>query len=161
MKKFIFAALYFVFLGLQAALPQPWWLKFDLPLLFVYSLAMLYGPYIGAGAGAAAGLVYDLLNGAVFGFHIFTRSAAAFAAGFVKEHVIKEHAAYHIAAALVITAGIRMLFFVVQLLLVPLVDAAFVTAFVMETLAYCLGNMILVVPVYRLCCFIDNWHKEE
>ena len=106
-------------------MPQPAWLKFDLVLLFVYAMAMLYGPQTGALTGAAAGLMYDFLSGAVFGLSTITRCMVGFVAGFIKGQVFKEHFAYHIVAALVITAGIRMLFFFVALFLTPAADLTF------------------------------------
>ena len=109
MRKLLFFVVYLIFFGIQVTVPQPAWLKFDLVLLFVYAMAMLYGPQTGALTGAAAGLMYDFLSGAVFGFHTITRCMVGFVAGFIKGQVFKEHFAYHIVAALVITAGIRIL----------------------------------------------------
>ena len=148
MRKLLFFVVYLIFFGIQVTVPQPAWLKFDLVLLFVYAMAMLYGPQTGALTGAAAGLMYDFLSGAVFGFHTITRCMVGFVAGFIKGQVFKEHFAYHIVAALVITAGIRMLFF-------------FVGGYLQQSLAYCLGNILFVVPVYKLCYFISHWHKDE
>ena len=135
--------------------------EIDLVLLFVYSMAMLYGPQTGALTGAAAGLMYDFLSGAVFGFHTITRCMVGFVAGFIKGQVFKEHFAYHIVAALVITAGIRMLFFFVALFLTPVADLTFAGRYLQQSLAYCLGNILFVVPVYKLCYFISHWHKDE
>lgn len=161
MKKLLFLIVYLVLFGVQVAVNQPAWIKFDLPLLFVYAMAMLYGARTGAGVGVACGLLYDFLSGAVFGFHTFTRCAVGFVAGFIKGQVFKEHFAYHITAALVITAGIRMLFFFVALFLTPLADMEFAAAYLQQSLAYCLGNIIFVVPVYKMCYFISRWHKDD
>ena len=161
MKRLVYFLVFLVFFGIQVTFNQPAWLKFDLVLLFVYVMAMLYGQQTGAGVGAAAGLVYDLLSGAVFGFHTLTRCAVGFVAGYIKEQVFKEHFAYHLTAALVITAGVRVLFLFVALYLTPVADAAFFGAYLKQSLAYCLGNMLLVVPVYRLCLFINKRFKDE
>ena len=136
--------------GIQLTVEQPAWFKFDLVLLYVYAMAMVYGAQTGAAIGGAAGLMYDFLSGAVFGFHTLTRSAVGFVTGYIKEQVFKEHFAYHLTAALVITAGIRVLFFFVALLY----------AYLQDTLAYCLGNMVFVIPVYKLCLLIAHWHRE-
>ena len=146
MRKLLFFVVYLIFFGIQITVPQPAWLKFDLVLLFVYAMAMLYGPQTGALTGAAAGLMYDFLSGAVFGFHTITRCMVGFVAGFIKGQVFKEHFAYHIVAALVITAGIRMLFFFVALFLTPAADLTFVGGYLQQSLAYCLGNILFVVP---------------
>lgn len=161
MRKLLFFVVYLIFFGIQVTVPQPAWLKFDMVLLFVYAMAMLYGPQTGALTGAAAGLMYDFLSGAVFGFHTITRCMVGFVAGFIKGQVFKEHFAYHIVAALVITAGIRMLFFFVALFLTPAADLTFVGGYLQQSLAYCLGNILFVVPVYKLCYFIGHWHKDE
>lgn len=161
MRKLLFFVVYLIFFGIQVTVPQPAWLKFDMVLLFVYAMAMLYGPQTGALTGAAAGLMYDFLSGAVFGFHTITRCMVGFVAGFIKGQVFKEHFAYHIVAALVITAGIRMLFFFVALFLTPAADLTFVCGYLQQSLAYCLGNILFVVPVYKLCYFISHWHKDE
>ncbi len=161
MKKLVFFIIYFVLFSLQIVVEQPVWFKYDLVLLFVYAMAMLYGTETGAAIGAGTGLLYDFLSGAIFGFHTITRSALGFMTGYIKEQVFKEHFAYHIVAALVITAGIRMLFFFVALYLSPVADAAFIAAYLKETLAYCLGNTVLVLPVYKACLFISRWHGNE
>lgn len=160
MKKLMFFIVYLLLFGIQLTVGQPAWFKFDLVLLYVYAMAMIYGAQTGAAIGSAAGLMYDLLNGAVFGFHTITRSAVGFVTGYIKEQVFKEHFAYHITAALVITAGIRMLFFFVALFMTPLADMDFLAAYLQESLAYCLGNIVFVVPVYKLCLFIEHWHKD-
>lgn len=161
MKRLLFFIVYLVLFGIQVAVNQPAWLKFDLPLLYVYAMAMLYGAQTGAAVGAASGQLYDFLSGAVFGFHTVTRCAVGFVTGFIKGQVFKEHFAYHIIAALVITAGIRMLFFFVALFLTPAADMTFAVGYLQQSLAYCLGNIIFVVPVYKLCYFISHWHKDE
>lgn len=161
MKKLLFVLVYVVLFGIQTAFNQPLWFKFDLSLLFVYAMAMLYGSKTGAAVGAASGLLYDFLSGAVFGFHTATRCIVGFVAGYIKGQVFKEHAAYHIIAALVITAGIRMLFFFVALFLTPIADMVFIEGYLQQTAAYCLGNIIFVVPVYKLCGFISRWQKDE
>ena len=146
MRKLLFFVVYLIFFGIQVTVPQPAW---------------LYGPQTGALTGAAAGLMYDFLSGAVFGFHTITRCMVGFVAGFIKGQVFKEHFAYHIVAALVITAGIRMLFFFVALFLTLAADLTFVGGYLRQSLAYCLGNILFVVPVYKLCYFISHWHKDE
>ncbi len=160
MKKLMFFIVYLVLFGIQLTVEQPAWFKFDLVLLYVYAMAMVYGAQTGAAIGGAAGLVYDFLSGAVFGFHTLTRSAVGFVTGYIKEQVFKEHFAYHLTAALVITAGIRVLFFFVALFLTPLADGGFLYAYLQDTLAYCLGNMVFVIPVYKLCLLIAHWHRE-
>ena len=62
MRKLLFFVVYLIFFGIQVTVPQPAWLKFDLVLLFVYAMAMLYGPQTGALTGAAAGLMYGPAN---------------------------------------------------------------------------------------------------
>ncbi len=161
MKRLIFLIVYLIFFALQVTVEQPEWFKFDLVLLYVYAMAMVYGAQTGTAIGGAAGLVYDLLNGAVFGFHTITRSAVGFVTGYIKEQVFKEHFAYHITAAFVITAGIRVLFFFVALFLTPVADGSFLLGYLQESLAYCLGNIVFVVPVYKLCWLIERWHKDR
>ena len=149
MKKLMFFIVYLVLFGIQLTVEQPAWFKFDLVLLYVYAMAMVYGAQTGAAIGGAAGLVYDFLSGAVFGFHTLTRSAVGFVTGYIKEQVFKEH-----------FACIRVLFFFVALFLTPLADGSFLYAYLQDTLAYCLGNMVFVIPVYKLCLLIAHWHRE-
>lgn len=54
-----------------------------------------------------------------------------------------------------------MLFFFVALFLTPAADLTFVGGYLQQSLAYCLGNILFVVPVYKLCYFISHWHKDE
>ena len=66
-------------------------LYFDLPLIFIYALALFYGPRVGLMAGVAFGLLQDLSSPSVFGFCILTRGAAGYLVGRVKEMIFKNN----------------------------------------------------------------------
>ena len=61
MKKLMFFIVYLVLFGIQLTVEQPAWFKFDLVLLYVYAMSMVYGAQTGAAIGGAAGLVYDMI----------------------------------------------------------------------------------------------------
>ena len=67
----------------------------------------------------------------------------------------------HRALLLALPTVLTLLFFFVALFLTPAADLTFVGGYLQQSLAYCLGNILFVVPVYKLCYFISHWHKDE
>ena len=60
-------------------------LFFDLPLIFIYALALFYGPRTGLLAGLLFGLLQDLSSPSVFGFCLLTRAG----------EFLQRHLTYH------------------------------------------------------------------
>lgn len=135
-------------------------LYFDLPLIFIYALALFYGPRVGLMAGVAFGLLQDLSSPSVFGFCILTRGAAGYLVGRVKEMIFKNNGAYHVLLIGSLSLGLRLLYAVLVLALSGSV-AHTAGPYLMETLWYCLGNMVLTVPVERLLYRQFQWEQEE
>ena len=94
-------------------------LYFDLPLIFIYALALFYGPRVGLMAGVAFGLLQDLSSPSVFGFCILTRGAAGYLVGRVKEMIFKNNGAYHVLLIGSLSLGLRLLYAVPVLALSP------------------------------------------
>lgn len=156
MKKYLWLVFFLFCFAVQFAIEQTVFFKFDLPLLAVYAIATIKGQNIGGVAGIGVGLVQDLLTSGIFGFHIFTRSLVGYISGYVKEQVFREHFIYHMVAAAIFTVAVRTIFFFLQGYLARAFGWDFMLLYLEESLAYCLGNIVLVIPVYRLCLFLDK-----
>lgn len=157
MRKLIWPVLFLFCLSLQMSLPQNVWLKFDLPLLFVYCYAMIRGSVHGSIAGFTAGLVQDCLTGGVFGFHILTRTAIGYYVGYTKEKVFKDSIFYNIVAVGTITFFLRCCYFIVQMIMAKGYSVLLMETALQEALAYCLGNIIFVIPIYLLMEKLQKW----
>lgn len=157
MRKLIWPVLFLFCLSLQMSLPQTVWFKFDLPLLFVYCYAMLQGAAYGGAAGFITGLLQDILTGGVCGFHILTRTCIGYYVGYTKEQVFKDSILYNIVAAGVMTLLLRGCYFVVQVVLADGFSFLLLELALQEAFAYCLGNIILVIPMCLLTEKLQRW----
>ena len=150
MRKLIWPVLFLLCLSLQMSLPQNQWFKFDLPLLLIYCLAMLKGAFAGGIAGFFVGLLQDLLTGGIFGFHILTRTAIGYYVGYTKEKVFKDSMFYNIVAIVTITVALRGCYFILQVIMAKGFSVLLLELALQDTFAYCLGNIIFVIPLYLL-----------
>jgi len=132
---------------------------FDLPLLFIYLFSMLYGALPGAAAGLLWGLLADLTVPGAFGFYTLTRAALGFAAGSMKEIIFKNNYVYHVLIVGMISVIARLLY------LIPPGyrdgSLAFLQAYLMDSVCYVLGNMMLTVPLLLAMVRLDRWIREE
>ena len=164
MRKLIWPVLFLLCLSLQMSLPQNQWFKFDLPLLLIYCLAMLKGAFAGGIAGFFVGLLQDLLTGGIFGFHILTRTAIGYYVGYTKEKVFKDSMFYNIVAIVTITVALRGCYFILQVIMAKGFSVLLLELALQDTFAYCLGNIIFVIPLYllteRLQKWIENWMMD-
>ncbi len=73
MRKFIWPLFAFTLLVIQSTsfVFYKGKLWFDLPLIFVYNLAMIRGSKDASIAGLSIGLIYDIVNTYIFGFYTF------------------------------------------------------------------------------------------
>ena len=147
MRKLIWPVLFLLCLSLQMSLPQNQWFKFDLPLLLIYCLAMLKGAFAGGIAGFFVGLLQDLLTGGIFGFHILTRTAIGYYVGYTKEKV----------AIVTITVALRGCYFILQVIMAKGFSVLLLELALQDTFAYCLGNIIFVIPLYLLTERLQKW----
>ncbi len=135
-------------------------LYFDLPLIFIYCLALLRGPWQGLLCGVVLGLLMDMASPLVFGFYTLTRGLCGLGVGSVKEMIFKNNHTYHV----LLMGGISLLSRL--LYLIPTAyragsTAAIIPAYALDTLCYCLGNMILVLPVLKCAIRVERWIREE
>lgn len=161
MRKLIWPVLFLLCLSLQMSLPQFKWFKFDLPLLLVYCLAMLYGAKCGVIMGFFTGLIQDFLTGGIFGFHILTRMSLGYYVGFTKEKVFKESLFYNITAIMAVTCILRVSYFFVQIILAQGVSILLLEIALQEIVAYCLGNIFWLIPLFLLTEKAQKWIKLD
>jgi rod shape-determining protein MreD len=114
----------------------------DLPLLTVVSVALLLGPYAGAGYGLAAGLLMGFYAGVNPGAFAVSRVAAGavfglFDKGFSRDNPI---------APPLCAAGATLLTNMIFLLMSP-TDYAFLW-WVQKTIAACIVHALLIWPVH-------------
>lgn len=157
MRKLIWPVLFLLFLSLQMSLPQYSWFKFDLPLIFVYCYAMLYGSIAGTVTGFAAGAVQDFLTGGIFGFHILTRTAIGYYVGYTKEKVFKESLFYNVFAIFAVTLVVRSFYFLVQMLMAKGFSLNLLAIAMEDFFAYCLGNIFFIIPVFLIMGKLKKW----
>ena len=162
MRRLIWPVLFLFLFLLQGAASVFYtgWLAFDLPLLCLYGYALLRGKEMGGLTGAAVGLVQDALTVGVFGFHILSRALVGYTIGMMHEKIVKGQHSFHVAAIAACSLGLRFLFWWLELLRSGFVWRTF-PSFLWESLGYCLGNMLLIVPMLYLVRFIYNWIKSE
>lgn len=162
MRRLIWPVLFLFLILLQgsASVFYTGWLAFDLPLVFLYSFALLRGQEKGALAGLGIGFVQDAMTVGIFGFHMLTRAVFGYAIGCIKEKIVKEQSAFHTVIIGLCCFVIRFCYFWVELIrsgghwnIFPL--------FVWKSIGYCLGNMLCVLPMIILVKYIYNWIKAE
>ena len=109
-------------------------LFFDLPLLFIYSTGLFYG----ARAGLLCGVAFGLL----------------------KEMIFKNNYGYHVLIVGILSFILRMLYAVPAILLNGFGKTVFVL-YLQDTMFYCLGNMLLILPVTRILLALYRWVAED
>ncbi|HBX74592.1 MAG: rod shape-determining protein MreD [Acidaminococcaceae bacterium] len=135
-------------------------LFFDLPLLFIYSIGLFYGARAGLFCGLAFGLLQDISSPAVFGFYLLTRGLAGYGIGSIKEMIFKNNYGYHV----LIVGGLSLLLrilYAIPVLWLGGFGKTVVSLYMQDTLLYCLGNMLLTLPVTRILLAVYRWVAEE
>lgn len=162
MRRLIWPVLFLFLILLQgvASIFFTGWLAFDLPLLFLYSFALLRGADKGLIGGAGIGFVQDAMTVGVFGFHMLTRGIFGYAVGLMNKKIFKEQYWLHIVVVGTSCVFIRFCYWWLELYraggnwdILPM--------FAWQSLGYCLGNMLFIVPVLRLMMFIYDWIRAE
>ena len=136
------------------------WLAFDLPLLFLYSFALLRGQDKGAVAGAGIGFVQDAMTVGVFGFHMLTRAIVGYVVGMLKEKIVKEQIGFHLLFIGGSCVLLRFCYWWLELIRSGGRWDIFY-AFVWQSLGYCLGNMLFVIPMLWVVNYVYAWIKAE
>ena len=103
------------------------------------------------------GLLQDLLTGGIFGFHILTRTAIGYYVGYTKEKVFKDSMFYNIVAIVTITIALRGCYFILQVIMAKGFSVLLLELALQDTFAYCLGNIIFVIPLYLLTERLQKW----
>ena len=162
MRRLIWPVLFLFLFILQgvASVFYTGWLSFDLPLLCLYGYALMRGEERGGLTGAAVGLVQDALTVGVFGFHILSRALVGYAVGLMREKIVKGQHGFHVVTIALCTLGLRFLFWWLELLRSGGQWQAF-PGFLWESIGYCLGNMLLIVPMLYLVRYVYAWIKAE
>ena len=135
-------------------------LFFDLPLLFIYSIGLFYGAWSGLLCGLAFGLLQDISSPTVFGFYLLTRGLVGYGIGSIKEMIFKNNYGYHVLIVGGLSLILRVLYAVPAILLSGFGRTVFVL-YLQDTLLYCLGNMLLALPVMRILLALYRWVAEE
>ncbi len=134
---------------------------FDLPLIFVYNLAMLEGVSKGVAAGFCVGLIQDVLTGgSVFGFHLLTRTLIGWGSGTFRELVYRNNYPYHMLAVFLLSLAIRILFLLPTYFLSSGWDGLF-PAYATTSLLFAVTNGILSLPCGLFMLRLHRWVKEE
>ena len=97
------------------------------------------------------------MTGGIFGFHILTRTLIGYYVGLTKEKVFKDSMFYNIVAVGAITLLLRCCYFLVQLVLAKGFSFLLLEQALQEVVAYCLGNIIFVIPLYLLAEKVQKW----
>ena len=162
MRRLIWPVLFLFLLMLQGAATVFYtaWLDFDLPLLALYGYSMLRKEGAGTLAGLCIGFFQDALTPGVFGFHILTRGAVGHLIGITREKVFKDNPTYHMFAIGVFSLLIRFALWWVELVRSGGLWSMF-PYFLWNTIGYCIGNSLLVVPMVFVVKKIYDWVREE
>ena len=162
MRRLIWPVLFLLLMLLQgtASVFFTGWLACDLPLIFLYSFALLRGKEKGVIAGSVIGFVQDALTVGIFGFHMLTRSIIGYVVGLMNKKVFKEQMQMHIMIIGLCSLFIRFSYWWLELIradgrweILPL--------FIVQSLGYCVGNMLLITPMVKFVIMIYEWIKEE
>ena len=162
MRRLIWPVLFLLLMLLQGAASAFYtgWLSFDLPLLALYAFAMLRGERQGALVGLGVGLLQDAMTVGVFGYHILTRMGVGYAIGLMKEKVVKDNTVFHMAVIALCSLGLRFVYWWLELVRSGGRWSIFF-GFMVDSLGFIVGNMLLVVPVVLVVRRIYQWIKEE
>ncbi len=162
MRKLIWPVLFLFLLTVQgsATVFFSGWLAFDLPLLALYSYAVLRGNKYGLPMGFLAGFLQDAMTTGIFGFHMLTRALLGYLVGLTQGKIVKEKQFYHLAAAGLCSLLIRFCYVWLELLHTGWEGSA-LPLFMWNTAGYCLGNMLLVLPMHFIIRKIYDWIREE
>ena len=162
MRRLIWPVLFLFLIVVQGASSVFYsgWLAFDLPLLFLYSFALLRGQDKGALAGFGIGFVQDSMTVGVFGYHMLTRAIFGFLVGLMKEKIVKEQSRFHVLIIGGACFFMRFCYWWLELIrsggrwdILP--------TFIWKSLGYCLGNMLFIIPMLILVNYIYAWIKAE
>ena len=162
MRKLIWPVLFLLLMLIQGAASAFYtgWLAFDLPLLALYAFAMLLGERQGALVGLGVGFFQDAMTVGVFGYHMLSRCAIGFLVGLMKEKVVKDNAAFHMAVIALCSVGIRFGYWWLELIRSGGRWSIFFS-YAWSSVGFIVGNMLLVVPVVILVKQVYQWIKEE
>ena len=163
MRRLIWPVLFLFLLMLQGAVTVFYtgWIAFDLPLLALYGYCMLrQEDGFGTLVGVSIGLLQDALTPEIFGFHILTRGFMAYLIGITREKVFKDNPTYHMFAIGVFSLLLRFLLWWIELIRSGGLWSMF-PHFAWDTIGYCIGNILLVVPMVQLVKKIYGWVREE
>lgn len=162
MRRLIWPVLFLLLIVIQGSLSVFYngWLAADLSLLAIYSYALLRGEHYGALTGVGVGLLQDAMTVGIFGFHILTRGAVGYIVGLTKDKVFKDNAKYHIMFIGLCSLIIRCCYLVLELIRSGW-QGGILPLFLYDTVGYCLGNMLIVVPMVYIIKNIYLWIKKE
>ena len=130
-------------------------------VMFVFTNEPSTGAVDGGVAGFVVGLFQDILTGGIFGFHILTRTALGYYVGYTKEKVFKDSILYNVVAIGVMTFFLRACYLIVQIILAKNLSLLLLGIAVQNAIAYCLGNILFMIPFYLLTEKIQQWIESD
>ncbi|EJX03465.1 rod shape-determining protein MreD [gut metagenome] len=162
MRRLIWPVLFLFLVVVQGAASVFYtgWLSFDLPLLAIYSYALLKGKLFGAAVGLAVGLVQDAMTTGIFGFHMLTRTVIGYFIGAGKEKIFKDKLSLHAATIGICSAAIRFLYWWIEVIRSGGRWGLFLD-FSWASIGYCLGNMLLIVPMFLVVKWLYIWTQKD
>lgn len=128
----------------------------DFFLLFVIYTAMVKNVRTGIAIGFGLGLIQDVLNLAIFGFHAITRMAAGFCIGLVKDSLYKSGAKPYLWIVFMVTMGTKVAYFLI-LLIFARGQFFLLTGYPMYLLSSLFWNLLFALPIWYLFTAIERW----
>ena len=98
--------------------------------------------------------------GSVFGFYLLTRGLVGYGIGSIKEMIFKNNYGYHVLIVGALSLLLRVLYAIPVLWLGGFGETVF-SLYLQDTLLYCLGNMLLILPVIRILLALYRWVTED
>ena len=151
----------FLFLGLlqgTVGILYSGWLSSQLLLVALYAFALLRGSEEGAWAGMAIGLFLDSMSQEIFGYHLLAYTALGYGIGITRHKINEGALVYHLMAVAAVTVALQLTYLLV--LLAQGMSLYGLGAFCMETISYCLGNILLVLPIKYLVGLVEAWVRQ-
>lgn len=162
MRKLIWPVLFLFLLVIQgsSSVFYSGWISFDLPLVAVYCYALFAGETLGAAAGLGVGFLQDAMTTGIFGFHMLTRAIMGYFIGATKEKIFKDSYKVHVFIIGSISVGIRFLYWWIEVIRSGGRWGLFLD-FSWASIGYCLGNMLLVVPMLFFIRYVHIWTQQN
>ncbi|HIU64803.1 MAG TPA: rod shape-determining protein MreD [Candidatus Avacidaminococcus intestinavium] len=119
----------------------------DFLLLFIVFYAMNTPTKYGALNALGVGLMQDILGATIFGFHILTRTVAAFVIGKMKKRVMKENIEAFLVFATVAGLFCRFSYAILQIIISDM-EFFWLPSYLLDSFYYIVLNLVMAVPLW-------------